>query len=114
MTATQFERMVNHESGLLGVSELGSDMRDLLEREPNDVRAAEAVGLFCYGAKKWIGAFAAALGGLDTLVFSAGVGEHSAPVRACTGAISTGCSRRKAVRVPRGASGLRPAYGLAW
>ena len=82
MTATQFERMVNHESGLLGVSELGSDMRDLLEREPNDVRAAEAVGLFCYGAKKWIGAFAAALGGLDTLVFSAGVGEHSAPVRA--------------------------------
>jgi acetate kinase len=82
MTATGFDQMVNHESGLLGVSELGSDMRDLLERETTDVRAAEAVGLFCYQTKKWVGAFAAALGGLDTLVFSAGIGERSAPIRA--------------------------------
>jgi acetate kinase len=82
MTATEFHRMVNHQSGLLGVSELSSDMRDLLAREAADVRAAEAVALFCYQAKKWIGAFAAALGGLDTLVFSAGIGERSAPVRA--------------------------------
>jgi acetate kinase len=57
-------------------------MRDLLAREADDVRAAEAVALFCYQAKKWVGAFAAALGGLDTLVFSAGVGERSALIRA--------------------------------
>ena len=82
MTATDFHQMVNHESGLLGVSELSSDMRDLLSREAADVRAAEAVALFCYQAKKWVGAFAAALGGLDTLVFSAGIGERSAPIRA--------------------------------
>jgi acetate kinase len=82
MTATDFHQMVNHESGLLGVSELSSDMRDLLSREAADVRAAEAVALFCYQAKKWLGAFAAALGGLDTLVFSAGIGERSAPIRA--------------------------------
>jgi acetate kinase len=82
MTAPQFHQMVNHESGLLGVSELSSDMRDLLAREADDVRAAEAVALFCYQARKWVGAFAAALGGLDTLVFSAGIGERSAAIRA--------------------------------
>jgi acetate kinase len=74
--------MVNHESGLLGVSETSSDMRDLLAREADDVRAAEAVALFCYQAKKWIGAFAAALGGLDTLVLSAGIGENCPSIRA--------------------------------
>jgi acetate kinase len=57
-------------------------MRDLLSREIADVRAAEAVALFCYQAKKWVGAFAAALGGLETLVFSAGIGERSATIRA--------------------------------
>lgn len=82
MTASQFHQMVNHESGLLGVSETSSDMRQLLGREAADMRAAEAVALFCYSAKKWIGAFAAALGGLDTLVFTAGIGERSAAVRA--------------------------------
>src|ERR1700693_5238713 len=76
MTPSQFDQMVNHQSGLLGVSEISSDMRDLLAREAADVRAAEAVALFCYQAKKWIGSFAAALGGLDTLVFSAGIGEN--------------------------------------
>lgn len=81
MTATQFHQMVNHESGLLGVSEISSDMRDLLAQEAGDVRAAEAVALFCYQAKKWVGAFAAALGGLDTLVFSAGIGEHCQSIR---------------------------------
>jgi acetate kinase len=74
--------MVNHESGLLGVSETSSDMRDLLTHEAGDVRAAEAVALFCYQAKKWIGSFAAALGGLDTLVFAGGIGENAPPVRA--------------------------------
>ena len=74
--------MVNHESGLLGVSEISSDMRDLLAQEAEDVRAAEAVALFCYQAKKWIGSFAAALGGLDTLVFAGGIGENAPLVRA--------------------------------
>ena len=69
--------MVNLESGLLGISETSSDMRDLLGRESADVRAAEAVALFCYQVKKWIGAFAAALGGLDTLVFAGGIGENA-------------------------------------
>jgi acetate kinase len=82
MDATQFQEMVNHASGLLGVSETSSDMRDLLDREARDVRAHEAVALFCYQAKKWLGAFAAALGGLDTLVFAGGIGENAAPVRA--------------------------------
>ena len=82
MTAEQFYHMVHAESGLLGVSETTSDMRDLLEREPDDVRAAEAVALFCHQAKKWIGALAAVLGGLDTLVFAGGIGERSAPIRA--------------------------------
>jgi acetate kinase len=81
MSATQFQEMVNHASGLLGVSGTSSDMRDLLDRETRDVRAAEAVALFCYQARKWIGAFAAALGGLDTLVFAGGIGENAAPVR---------------------------------
>ena len=82
MTAQQFHHMVNHESGLLGVSETSSDLRDLLDRETHDVRAAEAVALFCYQVKKWIGAFAAALGGLDTLVFAGGIGENAAEIRA--------------------------------
>ncbi|MEO9113318.1 MAG: acetate/propionate family kinase [Lacunisphaera sp.] len=82
MSATQFQKMVNHESGLLGVSETSSDMRDLLDHETQDVRAAEAVALFCYQAKKWIGAYAAALGGLDTLVFAGGIGENAPLVRA--------------------------------
>jgi len=81
MTATQFDRMIHHESGLLGVSETSSDMRDLLAREAADVRAAEAVALFCYQAKKWIGSFAAALGGLDTLVFAGGIGENCPSIR---------------------------------
>jgi acetate kinase len=58
-------------------------MRDLLDQEKQDVRAAEAVALFCYQAKKWIGAYAAALGGLDTLVFAGGIGENAPVVRAC-------------------------------
>jgi acetate kinase len=82
MTETQFDRMIHHESGLLGISETSSDMRDLLDRETQDVRAAEAVALFCYQAKKWIGSFAAALGGLDTLVFAGGIGENAPLVRA--------------------------------
>ena len=82
MSAIEFNAMVNHQSGLLGVSETSSDMRDLLAKEADDPRAAEAVALFCYQAKKFIGAYAAALGGLDILVFAGGIGEHASPVRA--------------------------------
>jgi acetate kinase len=74
--------MVNFQSGLLGISETSSDMRDLLESEAHDVRAAEAVALFCYQIRKRIGAYAAALGGLDTLVFSGGIGENASEIRA--------------------------------
>ena len=81
MTATEFNRMINQESGLLGVSEMSSDMRDLLAKESTDIRAAEAVALFCYQAKKWIGSFSAALGGIDTLVFAGGIGENAPLVR---------------------------------
>jgi acetate kinase len=87
MDAAGFSRMVNFESGLLGVSETSPDVRDLLARESRDSRAADALALFCYQVKKWIGAFAAALGGLDTLVFAGGIGENAAPIRArvCAG-----------------------------
>ena len=78
----QFNEMVNFKSGLLGISETSSDMRELLDRETQDVRAAEAVALFCYQVKKWIGASAAALGGLETLVFAGGIGENAPIVRA--------------------------------
>ena len=82
MTPEQFNTMVNSQSGLLGVSETSSDMRDLLKHEANDIRAAEAVSLFCYQIKKWTGSFAAALGGLDTLVFAGGIGENAPIIRA--------------------------------
>lgn len=74
---------LSKQCGMLGVSQTSSDMRDLIERrQQGDARAAEAIELFCYQAKKFIGAYAAALGGLDTLVFSAGIGEHSPEARA--------------------------------
>lgn len=94
LDAKSFNKMANFESGLLGVSEISSDMRDLLAKEKEDVRAAEAVALFCYQVKKWIGAFAAALGGLDTLVFAGGIGENAPPVRsrACAGMEFVGIS----------------------
>jgi acetate kinase len=82
MSDKLFNEMVNFQSGLLGVSETSSDMHDLLDHETQDVRAAEAVALFCYQIKKWIGAFAAALSGLDTLVFAGGIGEKAPIVRA--------------------------------
>jgi acetate kinase len=80
--AKQFNDMVHFRSGLLGVSEVSSDMGELIELETNDIRAADAVALFCYRVKKTIGAFAAALGGLNTLVFAGGIGENSPRVRA--------------------------------
>ena len=81
MSVKQFNEMVHFQSGLLGISETSADMRDLLDLELEDVRAAEAIALFCYQVKKWIGAFAAALGGVDTLVFAGGIGENAPTVR---------------------------------
>jgi acetate kinase len=75
-------RFVNKEAGLLGVSGSSADMRDLLACEATDPRAADAVALFCYQARKFVGALVAALGGLDTLVFTAGIGERAAVIRA--------------------------------
>jgi len=81
MSPGELGEHLNKRSGLLGVSGSSEDMRDLLEKSPDDAHAAEAVELFCYRAKKYIGAYAAALGGLDLLVFTGGIGEHAAPVR---------------------------------
>ena len=81
MSAARFQQVVNHESGLLGVSETSSDVRDLFAREKRDPRAAEALALFCYSAKKGIGAYAAVLGGVDTLVFAGGIGENEPRIR---------------------------------
>ncbi len=73
--------LLSRRSGLLGISETSSDMRDLLERRSTDPRAADAVAFFCHGVRKAVGALAATLGGIDTLVFSGGIGENAAPVR---------------------------------
>jgi acetate kinase len=81
MSPTEVSDLLNKQAGLLGVSGTSADMRDLLDHEPDDGHAAEAVALFCYQAKKFLGALAAALGGLDALVFTGGIGEHAAPVR---------------------------------
>jgi len=74
-------KLVNRQAGLLGVSGLSGDMQDLLSQEATNPRAAEAIDLFCYQARKFLGALATTLGGLDTLVFTAGIGENAAPVR---------------------------------
>ncbi len=81
LSPKQFSHLVNHESGLLGVSETSSDMRELLKNKNSDNRAEEAIDLFCYQTKKWIGSYAAVLGGVDTLIFSGGIGEHAPEVR---------------------------------
>src|SRR5436305_744533 len=82
MSADAVDELLNKRSGLLGVSDISPDMKDLLDREATDPRAAEAVGLFCYQAGKFIAAMAAAVGGLDTLIFTAGIGERAPPIRA--------------------------------
>ena len=79
--ASGLERLVNHEAGLLGVSGLSSDMKVLLAARHADPQADQAIRMFCYQIRKQIGAFAAVLNGLDTLVFTGGIGERAAPVR---------------------------------
>ncbi|MFZ4115179.1 MAG: acetate/propionate family kinase [Chthoniobacterales bacterium] len=82
MSSEEFYTMVNQKSGLLGISETSSNMHTLLAKEKTDPRAAEAIELFCYYAKKGIGAYAAVQGGVETLVFSGGIGENAPVVRA--------------------------------
>jgi acetate kinase len=77
----QLDELVNHQAGLLGVSGLSPDMKTLLEQREREPHAAQAVELFCYQLRKHIGALTAVLGGLDTLVFTGGIGERAAPVR---------------------------------
>lgn len=81
VTPTALSELINKQAGLLGVSGTSEDMHDLLERESVDEHAAQAIALFCYQAKKYLGALAATLGGLDTFVFTGGIGEHAAPIR---------------------------------
>jgi acetate kinase len=81
MTPAAVNELVNQKAGLLGVSGIGADMRDLLGKEATDAQAAEAITLFCYQARKYLGALVAVLGGLDTLVFTGGIGEHAPSVR---------------------------------
>ncbi len=86
LTPADLRTLTARESGMLALSETSGDMRRLLAAEAGDPRAAAAIAAFCYHVRKWIGAFTAALEGLDLLVFSGGVGEHAAAVRAriCT------------------------------
>ena len=82
ITATEFQQLASRESGLLGISETSADVRELLAMEDTDKRAREALALFCYQTKKWLGGYTAALEGLDTLVFSGGIGENAPAIRA--------------------------------
>jgi acetate kinase len=111
--AAAISRLVEHESGLLGVSGATSDMQALLAMRATNAAAAEAVELFCHQVRKHVGALAAVLGGLDTLVFTGGIGEHAAPVRAdvCRGLEHLGVAldaegnaRHEAVVSPRDAA----------
>jgi acetate kinase len=79
MDARAIERLLYHESGLLGVSGVSSDMRTLLSRD--EPKSAFAIALFCYRVRRELGSLAAALGGLDAIVFTGGIGEHAAPIR---------------------------------
>lgn len=86
-SAEEMEKLLNHQAGLIGVSGDTSEMRILLEKRGTDTAAAMAVEMFSYQIRKYIGAFAAVLGGLDTLVFTGGIGEHAPAIRAevCSG-----------------------------
>ena len=81
MTPRAVNTLLDEQSGLLGISGTSHDMRDLLSIEATDPRAADAIALFCYRAKKYLGAFASALGGVDVLVFTGGIGEKGAVIR---------------------------------
>jgi acetate kinase len=83
LSVADLGRILNHESGLKGLSEIGSDMRAIEQAAASgDSQAALALDIFAYRVRKYIGAYAAALGGLDAVAFTGGIGEHSPTVRA--------------------------------
>jgi acetate kinase len=90
--ARSLATLVTHESGLLALSSTTADMQKLLDARAHDPRAALAVDIFCYQAKKWLGSFVAALGGIDMLVFTGGIGEHAPAIRSkiCSGMAFSG------------------------
>jgi acetate kinase len=108
-TAEQLEGLLDRQSGLVGVSAITSDMKLLLRKRDADVKASQAVEMFCYQVRKFIGAYAAVLNGLDALVFTAGIGERAAEVRAeiCRGleflgvALDTAANARNAEVISR-------------
>jgi acetate kinase len=115
MDAKALAKLLYQESGLLGVSGLSSDMRALLASA--DPRAKEAVDLFVYRIGRELGSLAAALGGLDGLVFTAGIGEHAAPIRAavCRGAAWLGIALDEAANARGGPRISAPgARASAW
>jgi acetate kinase len=109
MSPSAVSDLVNRRAGLLGVSGISSDVKELLDRQAAEPSAREALELFCYQAQKFVGALAAVLGGLDTLVFTGGIGEHAAPIRAgiCRGLEFLGI-RLDAERNAAGAAVLSP------
>jgi acetate kinase len=82
MTPAAVNHLINHQAGLLGISGTSADMHDLLAQADTQADAALAVEIFCYQARKFIGALATVLGGLDTFIFTGGIGENSATIRA--------------------------------
>jgi len=116
-SAEQLAHLVNHEAGLLGVSDLSSDMQTLLDKRGSEPHAAQAVEMFCDQLRKQIGALTAVLGGLDTLVFTGGIGEQAAPVRweVCQGLAYLGValdpqrneSHARIISTPQSACGVR-------
>jgi acetate kinase len=115
ITPDQLDEFLNERCGLRGVSGTSGDMRDLLNRRATDTHAAEAVDLFCYQVKTWIGGFAASLGGIDTLIFAGGIGERSFATRAgiCAGleflgiAIDAEANQKNAAVISSGAVTVR-------
>lgn len=81
LSSSSVSRLVNRRAGLLGVSGISQDLRDLFAQSAKNPHAGEAIELFCYQARKYLGALAAALGGLDTLIFTAGIGENMPAIR---------------------------------
>ena len=102
LNVSDIDELISRRSGLLAISGTTGDMKTLLGRRASDPRADEAVDLFCYQARKWVGAFTAALGGLDTLVFAGGIGEHAPPIRAAItdglGVLGIGIDARRNAR----------------
>lgn len=92
LSGAQVDELLNHRSGLLGVSGRSGDMRELQAHAAHDARSALAVRMFCYRVRKYIGAYLAALGGADAIIFGGGIGEHAAEVRSriCAGLESLG------------------------